>query len=313
MSVGDSVLMLDDLRFAVAISQDLAASPAEQARTAERLGFDVAIVGDHIGPELSPLLVLATAAAATTRIRLGTQVINADLRTPVQLAWDALSLDRLSNGRFELGLGAGHTPNEYDAIGVEMRPARQRKRRLMEFIEITRQLLDGDTVTHKGEHFQLNNARVGEPVADRIPIFVGGNGEELLEYAGRHADIVGLQGLGRTLPDGHRHQVNWTVDHLERQLEQIRSGTDGRPVELNALVQIVKLTDDRQAEIEAICQRVEGLRPRDAEQSPYLLIGTVEEIACQIRDAHHHWEITYFTVRDADAFAPVLRALRFHA
>ena len=91
---------------------------SRSARRAEELGFDVVLTSDHVGPGLSPMVTLAAIATATTTIRLGTFVLNNDMRNPVQLAWEAVSLDRLSGGRFELGLGAGHTPHEYAETGI---------------------------------------------------------------------------------------------------------------------------------------------------------------------------------------------------
>ncbi len=99
-----------DFRFGLAIANGFADDPVAQARRAEDFGFDVAVVGDHIGPELAPMPTLAAIAVATYSIGLGTMVVNADVRNPVQLEWEAASINRLSNGRFELGVGAGHTP-----------------------------------------------------------------------------------------------------------------------------------------------------------------------------------------------------------
>lgn len=211
-------------RFGVALNHELTGDPVAQAVHAERLGYDVVVVGDHVGAELSPMLTLAAAAQRTERIRLATLVINADLRSPTQLAWEAVTPDHLSNGRFELGVGAGHTPQEYGAVGLPQRPSRVRKQRLMELVEIVRRLVDGDTVQLAGEFFDLRSAHVGRSAQEHLPILVGGNGDRLLQHAGRHADIVGLQGLGRTLADGHRHEVLWSVEHLDRQIEQIRLG-----------------------------------------------------------------------------------------
>src|SRR5262245_41034502 len=120
------------------------------------------------------------AAAATEHIRVGTMVLNNDMRNPVQMAWEAATLDRLSGGRAELGLGAGHTPQEYAATGVERSPAAVRKARLAESVEIIRRLVDGEEVDHDGEHYQLRGARIDRARQTRLPILVGGNGAALL-------------------------------------------------------------------------------------------------------------------------------------
>jgi probable F420-dependent oxidoreductase len=303
--------MSRDFRIGLAIANGLGDAPVALAEQAEASGFDVAVIGDHIGPEFAPMPTLAAIAAATTSIRLGTMVLNADVRNPVQLAWEAATIDRLSDGRFELGLGAGHTPQEYAAMGLSQALPAVRKRRLMESVELIADLLSGQTVTRTGEFFDITDACVAEP-GNSVPILVGGNGAALLEHAGRHADIVGLQGLGRTLEDGHRHTVRWTAEHLDQQLDQIRAGAGARfdDIELSALVQIVKVTNDADRAIAELCQRVDGLTADVVAETPYALFGTVDEIADKLDRCRSRWGISYFVVRDHDQFAPVIPKLR---
>jgi len=300
-----------DFRFGLAIANGLSDDAVEVAKLAEATGFDVAVMGDHIGAELAPMPTLAAIAAATSTIRLGTMVLNADVRNPVQLAWEAASIARLSNGRFELGVGAGHTPQEYAAIGRAQDPPAVRKRRLMESVELISDLLRGRTVTRSGEFFDVTGACVAGPDLE-VPLLVGGNGSSLLEHAGRHADIIGLQGLGRTLEDGHRHTVRWTAEHLEQQLDQIRNGAQDRfdDIELSALVQVIQITDDADSAIGELCERVPGLTPEDAAATPYALFGTVDEIADKLERCRQRWGISYFVVRDHEQFEPVISKLR---
>jgi probable F420-dependent oxidoreductase len=255
---------------------------------------------------------LSAIAQATERIRLGTFVLNNDMRNPVQLAWEAATLDRLSQGRFELGLGAGHTAQEYGATGVGLDEPRRRKARLMESVEVIRRLVDGELVTYHGEHVHVDEAQIDAACQPRLPILVGGNGAALLGHAGAHADIVGLQGLGRTRPDGHRHAVKWDPSWLTTQIEQVRSGAGERfgDLELNALVQAAVVTDDRAGVVARLCERIEGLTVEHADVIPYLLVGTVDEIVEKLSASHARWGIKYFVVRELDAFAPVLAALR---
>lgn len=303
--------MARDFRFGLAIANGLSDDPVEAARLAEASGFDVAVIGDHIGAELAPMPTLAAIAAATSTIRLGTMVLNADVKNPVQLAWEAASIARLSNGRFELGVGAGHTPQEYAAMGYAQDPAAVRKRRLMESVELISDLLRGQTVTRSGEFFDVAGACVAGPDL-AVPLLVGGNGSALLEHAGRHADIIGLQGLGRTLEDGHRHTVNWTADHLEQQLDQIRNGAQDRfdDIELSALVQVVRITDNAEAAVAELIEGVPGLTSQDVAMTPYALFGTVDEIADKLERCRERWGISYFVVRDHEQFEPVISTLR---
>jgi len=300
------------LRFGLQISPGFGDDVVAQALRAQALGFDLVLVGDHIGAEPAPLPVLTAIAQGTDRIRLGTYVLNADHRNPVQLAWEAVTLDHLSAGRFELGLGAGHTPAEYAATGIRLQPAAVRKRRLMELVEVVRRLLDGETVHHRGEFFQVAGAEVGRSRQDRLPILVGGNGSRLLAHAARHADAIGLQGLGRTLPDGHRHEIRWSLEHLDRQVAHVRRAADGvrPPPAFSALVQVVEVTDDRTSALDALRARLPGLTDDAAGVIPYVFVGTVDQIRETVVRAAQRWGIRDFVVRDAEAFAPVIAAVR---
>ncbi|HSJ91043.1 MAG TPA: TIGR03621 family F420-dependent LLM class oxidoreductase [Ilumatobacter sp.] len=291
----------------------LRASPGDDvidaARRAEATGFDVVLLADHVGPGgLSPMPTLAAVATATTTIRLGTLVLNAEMRNPVQLAWEAATIDHLSGGRFELGLGAGHTPHEFAQCGVEMLPAAGRKRHLMAQVELIRALLDGEMASSLP--LGVVAASIDRAMQDRLPILVGGNGAALLAHAGAHADIIGLQGLGRTLEDGHRHEVRWATEHLDRQLDQVRHGAGARfdELELNALVQVVEITDDADAAIEALCEQIPTLDPSEVRELPYVLVGTVDEIVAKLHRCRDRWGISYFAVRALEEFAPVVAA-----
>jgi probable F420-dependent oxidoreductase len=303
--------MTRGVRFGFQLSGEHARDPIGAARRAEALGFDVVAVADHVGPGWSPLVTLGAIAQATERIRLATMVLNNDMRNPVQLAWEAAALDRLSGGRVELGLGAGHTPQEYRATGIALDPPAVRKARLMESVGVIQRLFGGDPVTFTGDHYRLEDAQIEPPAQARLPILVGGNGATLLGRAGAAADIIGLQGLGRTLPDGHRHTVRWDPDWLSEQIDQVRAGAGARfgELELSALVQVVDITDDRGGALAALCASVDGLTVDQAAAVPYVLVGTADEIADQVRAAGRRWGITYFVVRELDAFAPVLAAL----
>ncbi len=141
---------------------------------------------------------------------------------------------------------------------------------------------------------------------------MGGNGALLLEHAGGCADIVSLQGLGKTSGDGHNHAVRWDSARLSEQLAQVRCGTDGRhtAVEVNVLVQVARVTDAAEIFLRAVCERVEGLAFEDAIATPYLLVGSVDEIAAKVLRYQQELGISYFVVRTLDEFAPVIAALR---
>ncbi|HYN33371.1 MAG TPA: TIGR03621 family F420-dependent LLM class oxidoreductase [Ilumatobacteraceae bacterium] len=304
--------MTRPLRIGYQLSARLEGDPVAAAVRAEELGFDIVLAADHVGPGWAPMPTLSAIAAVTSRIRLGSLVLNNDMRNPVQLAWETSTIDRLSGGRFELGLGAGHTPAAYDATGIERSTAPDRKHRLAESVEIIRDLLDGKSVDHDGEHHRITRARIDRAEQDHLPILVGGNGAALLGHAGGHADIVGLQGLGRTREDGHSHEVKWSTERIDEQIEQVRVGAGARfgDIEFNSMVQVVQITDDREAALAEVCERVDGLSMDDAASTPYLWIGTVDEIVSHLASCNERWGINYFAVRELDNFEPILQALR---
>lgn len=285
----------------------------EAARRAEAGGFDVFHTGDHVLADVwPPLLGLAVVAQATTRLRVGPLVLNNDLRHPVVLAGEVAALDRLSGGRVELGLGAGHSFTEYAAMGLAFDPPPERKARLAEAVEVLRRLLDGEQVDHTGEHYQLSGVRTMAPAQDRVPILVGVNGAAALAHAARHADTVSLTMMGRTLPDGQSHEARWEADRLDRAVALIGRAADGRarPLELHALVQAVVVTDDRRRAAEAVVVEVPTLSVDDALTTPFLALGTHDEIADHLRTCRDRWGISYFSVRSIDAFTPVIDRLR---
>jgi len=282
-----------------------------QARAAEAAGFDTFQVGDHVGVEPSALVSLAAAALGTERIRLGTLVLNNDFHHPVSLAQELATLDHLSGGRLEVGLGAGHSFTEYAAMGRTFDPPAVRKARLGEAVEILRALLDGDRVSFHGSHYRLDGAATVAPLQEHVPLLVGVNGRTALAHAVRHADIVAPTMLGRTRADGQHHDVRWEAARLDATVEWMRTAADGRwgAIELHALVQAVVVTEDRHSAAAAIAGRL-GFDVDDALSTPFLCLGTPADIADHLLACRERWGFSYFSVRDAQAFAPVIARLR---
>jgi probable F420-dependent oxidoreductase len=289
------------------------AQPVDVARAAEAAGFHVVHTFDHVGPGLpSALAPLAAIAATTERIRLCPLVVNNDFRHPVHLAREVLTIDHLSGGRMELGIGAGHSFTEYAAIGARFDPAPERKARLTEAVALLRRLFDGERVVHSGRYYGLDGVELGPSAQRRLPILVGVNGRDALAHAAVHADTVGLTMLGRTLDDGQRHETRWEADRLDATVAGIRiaASAAGRDPELQVLVQQVVVTDDRRGVAQDLVARGVVPTPEDALATPFLAIGTHAEIAGHLRDCRERWGITYFSVRDLDAFAPVIDLVR---
>jgi probable F420-dependent oxidoreductase len=294
---------------------DSRAALVERARRAEDLGFDIVHTADHLDELLPPLVTLATVAAATTTLRVGTLVLNNDLRHPVVLAREAAAVDLLSDGRLELGLGAGHSEPEYRSAGLPFDRPSVRIERLAESLAILDGLLRGDEVTLTGAHYTVAGARVfPRPVQiPRPPLLVGGGGRRTLALAARTADVVGLTGTGPTRADGRNHvPSHWAPAAVDAQVAHVRgeAAAAGRPrPEIHALVQVVTITDDRRAALETIRPHVPELSLEDLEGTPYLLVGSVDAIVEQLQAARERWGVTYATVRDEDAMAPVIARL----
>lgn len=284
----------------------------EQARRAEDAGFDVISTFDHVNPGWGPTLPLLAMAEATSRLRVCPMVLNNDFHHPVLLAMEYANLDHLTGGRVELGLGAGHSFTEYAAMGLPFDPPALRKARMAEAVEVLRRLLDGETVTYEGDHYHVHDVTVQRSLQDRLPILVGVNGRAALAHAAVNADTIGLTMLGRTLEDGHRHEVRWEAARLDETVAHVRAhaGTRTRPLELNALVQVLSVTDDADAVLRDVVAEVPTLSLDDARLTPFIAVGTHDDIARHVRHCRDRWGISYFTVRDIDAFAPVIERLR---
>ena len=288
----------------------------EKARKVEALGYATLTVPDHLTDLVAPMPALLSAAEATTTLRIGTYVLNNDLRHPVLLAREAAAVDLLTDGRLELGLGAGSIKSEYDEAGFSFDPGRTRVERLAESITIIKRLLSGEQVTFAGRHYRVAGHTIAPLPAQktRPPILIGGNGRSLLALAAREADIVGFSGLtfrkgGAAPPDLSGWRVSGVDERVGIVLEAAGDARFAR-LELNALVQQVVVTDDRRQAAEELASRTR-LTPDEILQSPYVLIGTVDQMVDDLQACRNRWGISYYVVREPymDALAPVVARL----
>ena len=302
-------------RFGVQASAPADASAWRRlARHIESLGYSTLLLGDHVGDDdLAPIPALADAAAATTRLRVGTLVINNDLRHPALLARDIASLDIISGGRVELGVGGGWATSEYEALGLGFDEPATRVARLSEAIGIIRATWSGDVVDETGAHYRVRGLR-GTPRPTQRPgppILVAGGGPVVSRIAGRQADIVGVHLRMRRDGSGE----DWSTGTLAATRERvgwIRQAAGDRlaRLELQMMVMSLDITADRGAAAERIAGS-EGHPVEEVLESPYRLIGSLDEIAAQLQERRRDLGVSYFvvTLRDADAFAPVVSRL----
>jgi probable F420-dependent oxidoreductase len=283
----------------------------EKARRAEALGYSVFLVPDHLADIMPPWVALAVAAETAPTMRVGTFVLNNDLRHPALVAREAAALDLLTDGRLELGLGAGHMEAEYDQIGLPFDPSEVRVERLGEAVAIVKRLLAGEEVAFTGVHYRLAGHRVSPTPAQRPrpPLLLGGNSRRLLELAGREADIVSFLGFshragGREFDFGAFGKAGTAA-----RIDVVREAAAGRfgDMELNAVVQRVVVTDSARRAAAELADDA-GLSVDEVLDSPYLLVGSVDAIADGLRARHERHGFTYWVVPEGvmDAFAPVI-------
>jgi probable F420-dependent oxidoreductase len=284
-------------------------------RVAERHGYDVAFAADHLGAP-APFTALATAAEATKRLRVGTLVLNVAFWNPHLLAREVATIDRLTEGRFELGLGAGHVRAEFDAAGVPWQSLPDRVRRVEEVIGKVRDVFGGAEYTALGrlpeppEPLQRSGAALGGP-----PLLVGGASRQVLALAARQADTVSVIGVSRDHSDPRGGFLLAPPEQTERQVTWARQAAGPRTdrIEWHTMVQYIAVTDNRRAAAEELIRRM--MPTATVEQvlnSPFILIGTVTDLVEQLRATRERYGFSHFTVHRPflGAFAPVVERLR---
>ena len=290
-----------------------ARSWAALARRLEDLGVHRMTVSDHLDDQLAPIASLMAAADATTTLRLGALVLCNDYRHPVVMAKEAATLDVLSDGRFELGLGAGWMTSDYLQAGIPFDPAPERIARLEEAITIVRGLFSGEPVTFAGDHYRVDGMTSSPaPRQSPLPLLVGGGGRKVLELAGRHADIVGLN---PRLPGGVIDASvgpDATAAATERKLGWVRAAAGDRfaELEIQTRIHLVAITDDRQGMADALAEGF-GLSPDEALASPHALCGTPEQVADDLEERRERFGISAIglSLGDLDAMEPVIARL----
>jgi probable F420-dependent oxidoreductase len=287
----------------------------DKARRVEDLGYATFLVADHFVNEFPPLTALLSASDATNKLRVGSFVFDNDFRHPALLAKEAATLDLLSGGRLEFGIGAGWHRPEYEQVGLPFEAAGVRISRLEEAIQIIKRFFSDESVTFSGNHYKISDLKgFPKPVQHPYPpFFIGGGGKRLLTLAAREADIVGIH--LKVNADGTVDASERTEAALAQKVEWVRQAAGERfeALELNLLVSLVAITDDRRRTAEHYIRERElaNATPERLLLNPYLLIGSVEQVAEDIQLKRGRFGISYFVVYDEhmEAFAPVVARL----
>jgi probable F420-dependent oxidoreductase len=285
---------------------------AQTARRAESLGYDVLAMPDHLGNQLSPVAALSAAAAATTRLRICTFVFANDYRHPLILAREAATLDLLSGGRFEMGMGAGWMAEDYRRLGMSYDPGPQRVDRLEEAIPLVKRLLTGETVTHDGPHYHLAGARAGVETVQkpRPPLAIGAGGPRMLRLAGREADIVGLvPGFGG---QGRMRVLQATETATASKVAIVREAAGDRfdRIELNLWLGDAGIVGSGNSLLASATAAARWI-PAAVARSPYVMYGTLGALRERLLRRRDRLAISYYTIpgRAMEEMAPLVEAL----
>jgi probable F420-dependent oxidoreductase len=288
-------------------------------RRAEQLGYDILLIRDHLipdvfGDQLGPIAALATAAAITERLRIGTLVLSNDYRHPALLAKECATLSALSGGRFELGIGAGWLRAEYQQAGLPFEGAGARIERLEESLRVLRGLWAPGAFSMAGRFYQIDQIEGTPRLTQPPPILLGGGKRSMLQLAGRAADIISM--LTTSVASGAMQQdpeERMPASVLQK-LDWVREGAGARfdQIELSLIPSVV-ITDDRRAAAERFIQERgwSGVSPEQIWEMPSVFIGTLEQIAADMWARRAAYGFSYYVVSDtqAEQFAPLVARL----
>lgn len=293
-----------------------------RARRAEELGYTTFLIRDHFvpdffGPQLAPLPALMAAAGATRSLRVGTLVLDNDYRHPVVLAKEAATVDLLSGGRLELGLGAGWLRTEYERAGIAFDPPGVRLERLAEALHVLKELFADGPLTFSGKHYAIDGLDGFPKPAQRPrpPLLIGAGSRRMLRLAGREADIVSILGSSTrtgTLLDEPAERL---AEAMAQKIAWVREGAGDRfdDVELSTVIGVT-LTDDPCREAEALIRQRgwTAVAPEQVLDMPSLAIGSIDGIADTLEARRERFGLSYYVVSDSalDTFAPVVARLR---
>ncbi|MFZ0251091.1 MAG: TIGR03621 family F420-dependent LLM class oxidoreductase [Acidimicrobiales bacterium] len=303
--------------FRFALQAERAASPAawrDLARKAEDLGYSTLYVPDHLGEQWAPMIAVTVAAEATTTLRVGTLVLDNDFRHPLVLAKEAATLDIVTDGRFEFGLGAGWMKTDYEQSGITMDAPSVRVARLAESLTIMRAMWRDGSATFAGEHYRVTEA-AGTPVPvtpGGPPLVIGGGSRRVLTLAGEYADIVsvvpslsagyiGPEVAAEAVVEKYGDRVRWAREAAGERADEL---------ELQCWTVAVQVVPNG-AEVAASLAPLFDLTPEQLRAAPLALIGTVEEITELLRRRRAELGFSYIVVHEAemDALAPVIAEL----
>lgn len=288
----------------------------ELARRVEGLGYSTLTMPDHFGDQLAPVPALQCAADATTSLRLGALVYDNDYRHPVVLAKELATMDVLSDGRVEIGLGAGWMVSDYEQSGIPYDRPGVRVDRFVEGLAVIAGALGPGPFSFGGEHYSITDYDgLPKPIQQPTPpVLVGGGGPRVLRIAARHADIVGINPMLTSGTIDESTFDSMTAEAVEQKVQLVRdtASEEGRldDIELNIREFMVMVTDDVDGSLDMLSQ-FSGAPRSTVASSPFALVGPPDKIADDLRAQRERWGFSYVIVGQAEVeqFAPVVAAL----
>ncbi|HUS61517.1 MAG TPA: TIGR03621 family F420-dependent LLM class oxidoreductase [Acidimicrobiales bacterium] len=282
------------------------------ARKIESLGYSTLYVPDHFTDQWGPIVALTVAAEATSTLVVGALVFDNDYRHPITLAKEMLTLDLVSEGRVEFGLGAGWMKSDYDAAGIAYDEPKVRVDRFEEALGIYTALFRQGVATAKTTHYDVA-ALQGEPRPAVGPkILIGGGGKRVLGIAARHADIVGVNPSLKAGYVGPEVAASALAPKFHERIGWLReaAGTRFDDIELQILTFFVQITDDRAGALDNLAPLF-GVASAAAAEVPLALVGSVDEIVETLHRRREEYGFSNVVIHEGEVedFAPVVEAL----
>jgi probable F420-dependent oxidoreductase len=286
----------------------------ETARRIEALGYAVATMPDHFTDQLAPMPALQAVLDATTTLRAGALVFDNDYKHPAILAKELATMDVLSDGRVEIGLGAGWMISDYEQLGIPYDRPGVRIDRFVEGLAIMKGVMAPGRFSHAGEHYRVTDYDgAPNPVqTPHPPILIGGGGPRVLGIAAREADIVGVNGTLDAGVIGPQAIATMTAEAVAEKVAVVAEAGAHRldDIEMNIRTFFVSVTDDRAAQVSAIAGMI-GVEESMVEESPFALIGNPAKLVEDLLERRERYGFSYVIVGPAEveAFAPVVAEL----
>ena len=280
----------------------------DSARMVEDLGYSSLVVPDHFHDQLAPIAALSAAAAVTSTLKVGALVFGNDYRHPIILAKEMATLDVLSEGRLEFGIGAGWMRTDYEQTGMEYDAPGERIERMEESLEVIRRCWAEGAADYDGTHYQLDGYD-GQPAPHTPggpPVIIGGGGPRMLGVAARNADIVGITANLRSGEIGSDAIADSMPEAYDRKVARVKEAAGDRfdQIELNSLTMQTSITDDRDGQL-ALFAELFGMPVEVVAESPALLVGNVDQICETLQERRERWGFSYVVIQQGGGEAGV--------